>query len=44
MKVTETGTHKAVAFPAENLGGARLWNIIGVDLKDETLRARWNAV
>ncbi|GMF18056.1 unnamed protein product [Phytophthora lilii] len=42
VNVTESGTYKAVTFLAEKLCSARFWNIIGVDLKDEMLRAQWN--
>ncbi|KAG3236887.1 hypothetical protein PI124_g18112 [Phytophthora idaei] len=43
VKVTESGTYKAATYLAEKLCGSRFWNIIGIDLKDEMLRAQWNA-
>ncbi|KAF4034611.1 Cellulase (glycosyl hydrolase family 5) [Phytophthora infestans] len=43
VEVTKSGAYKAVTYLAEKLCGARFWNIIGVDLKDEMLRAQWNA-
>ncbi|KAF1778380.1 Glycoside hydrolase superfamily [Phytophthora cactorum] len=43
VKVTESGAYKAATYLAEKLCGSRFWNIIGIDLKDEMLRAQWNA-
>ncbi|KAG1695849.1 hypothetical protein DVH05_019187 [Phytophthora capsici] len=43
VPVNESGTYKAVTHLADKLCGARFWNILGVDLKDEMLRAQWNA-
>lgn len=43
VEVTKSGAYKAVTLLAEKLCDARFWNVIGIDLKDEMLRAQWEA-
>ncbi|KAL7678513.1 putative glycoside hydrolase, family 5, glycoside hydrolase superfamily [Plasmopara halstedii] len=43
VDVRKSGTYKAVTILAEKLCGARFWNVIGIDLKDEMMRAHWEA-